>query len=268
QALTYAFDFGDGTPQVGPQSGATASHTYPNPGTFAVTVTVTNAAGLSSTKQSSVTVTNTPVAAPAYIGQIATNYSTATKTSSYVTVWRAGGVQAGDFVVITLQLADTAPSGAVSGNDDAGNSYAMVTSVSDGAGNRIVVLAGQATNPLAANQRINVTFPSSTGYRMIADEYSGVSAVDRTAGATGSSGTFSSGPAGVTTTASELVFSAVALPNGSATPSWDSPWKDLGSFAVANRYLGRSHQLVTATGTFAGSGTASGTWLAVTATFK
>jgi parallel beta-helix repeat protein len=59
---SYAFDFGDGT-VVGPQAGATATHTYTSAGTYTVKVTVTDAAGLSSTASSSVTVTDAaPVA--------------------------------------------------------------------------------------------------------------------------------------------------------------------------------------------------------------
>jgi parallel beta-helix repeat protein len=45
---TYRFDFGDGT-VVGPQAGATATHTYTDTGTYAVTVRVTDTAGLSAT---------------------------------------------------------------------------------------------------------------------------------------------------------------------------------------------------------------------------
>jgi hypothetical protein len=45
---TYRFDFGDGTPPVGPQSGALASHTYGAAGTYTVTVVVTDLAGLTS----------------------------------------------------------------------------------------------------------------------------------------------------------------------------------------------------------------------------
>jgi hypothetical protein len=41
---TYEFDWGDGTPNTGPQAGATAPHTYTVLGTFVVTVTVTDAA--------------------------------------------------------------------------------------------------------------------------------------------------------------------------------------------------------------------------------
>ena len=45
---SYTFDFGDGT-VVGPQPGATAVHAYSTPGTYAVTVTVKDGAGLTDT---------------------------------------------------------------------------------------------------------------------------------------------------------------------------------------------------------------------------
>ncbi len=46
--VSYTFNFGDST-IVGPQSGATASHTYTKAGTWTVTVTVTDSLGLSGT---------------------------------------------------------------------------------------------------------------------------------------------------------------------------------------------------------------------------
>ena len=45
---TYKFDFGDGSPVVGPQVGATATHTFTVGGAYNVTVTVTDTAGNSS----------------------------------------------------------------------------------------------------------------------------------------------------------------------------------------------------------------------------
>ena len=54
---TYAFDFGDGSPVVGPQAGATATHTFTVAGTYTATVTVTDTGGLSSTATAQVTVT-------------------------------------------------------------------------------------------------------------------------------------------------------------------------------------------------------------------
>jgi len=56
QPLTFSFDFGDGTARVGPQPGGTASHTYPTAGSFIVTLTVVNAAGLSSTASDAIKV--------------------------------------------------------------------------------------------------------------------------------------------------------------------------------------------------------------------
>ena len=53
---TYAFDFGDGSPVVGPQAGATATHTYAALGTYTVSVTVVDTAGESSTATGTVKV--------------------------------------------------------------------------------------------------------------------------------------------------------------------------------------------------------------------
>jgi parallel beta-helix repeat protein len=52
---TYTFDFGDGSPVVGPQAGATAAHTYTAPGAYTATVTVTDTGGLSSTATATAT---------------------------------------------------------------------------------------------------------------------------------------------------------------------------------------------------------------------
>jgi parallel beta-helix repeat protein len=54
---SYTFDFGDGAAPIGPQAGATASHTYSSPGTYDITVTVTDTAGLASTATAGVEVT-------------------------------------------------------------------------------------------------------------------------------------------------------------------------------------------------------------------
>jgi PKD repeat protein len=62
---SYKFDFGDGSAVVGPQAGATASHTYVGAGRYTVTVTVTDTAGQSSTATANVN------ASPASPGQVA-----------------------------------------------------------------------------------------------------------------------------------------------------------------------------------------------------
>jgi PKD repeat protein len=45
---SYTYEFGDGSPVVGPQPGATAVHTYTAAGTYTVTVRVADAAGQTS----------------------------------------------------------------------------------------------------------------------------------------------------------------------------------------------------------------------------
>jgi parallel beta-helix repeat protein len=57
---SYRFDFGDGSPVVGPQASATANHTYTETGTYTVTVTVTDTAGLSDTETHQVVVGGDP----------------------------------------------------------------------------------------------------------------------------------------------------------------------------------------------------------------
>ena len=52
---TYRFDFGDGT-TIGPQTAATASHTYGASGTYPVNVTVTDSGGLTGTTRRNVDV--------------------------------------------------------------------------------------------------------------------------------------------------------------------------------------------------------------------
>ncbi|MGH3472912.1 MAG: sigma-70 family RNA polymerase sigma factor [Nocardioidaceae bacterium] len=60
ESLTYDFDFGDGY-DTGKQVANTAGHTYAAPGSYTVTVTVTNSAGLTATATQPVTVTDSMV---------------------------------------------------------------------------------------------------------------------------------------------------------------------------------------------------------------
>src|SRR5664279_5693445 len=267
QTLSYAYDFGDGT-AIAAQPGATATHTYQSAGTFTVTVTVTNTSGLTSTAHATITITSPPPPInPAYVGQIATNYSTSAKTSAYITVWRSAGVQAGDLVVLTLQLSGTASTGPVTATDDRGSTYTLASSVANATGGRLVVLTGIALQPLAVGARLTAAFPTATGDRIIGDEFAGVSHVDTTAAASGTATAFSSGVTATTSTARELVFGSVAMFGGSANPIWASGWKDMTTYVVAPNYLGRAYQLPTATGGFAATGSASGSWLALTVAF-
>jgi hypothetical protein len=132
-----------------------------------------------------------------------------------------------------------------------------------------VVLSGVASSALAPNDTITVAFPAASGgYRLLGDEFSGARTVDVTAGATGTTATFSSGATATTSTAPELVVGAVMSAGAGAAPTWASPWKALGAYAVGSTYLGRAYQLPSTTGAFAASGTTGGAWLAATVALR
>jgi parallel beta-helix repeat protein len=269
-SLSYSFAFGDGG-TVGPQAGATATHTYAATGTFPVTVTVSNTAGDTATTTQTVTVTPATAAAPAYISQIATNFGAfltgPTRTTGSLTVWRTEGVRAGDLIVLTLALTGTA-AGAVTATDSAGDAFTVAADVADGGGNRLVVLSGIAATGLATNDRITVTHPGATSYRLTGDEAAGVTTTDRQAGAAGTTSTFDSGSTGTTTVAAEFVVAAVGSFDTSTAAAWSNGWKSLTPYANGTTSLGRAYQTVGAADAFRATGTTSGRWLAVCATFR
>ncbi len=263
---SYTFDFGDGT-TVGPQPGATANHTYQSAGSYTVTVTATDGNSLTSQATKSVTVTAQNTSPAQYVNQIATNYSTTSHTSGSVTVWRASGVTAGDLIIATVELTGTSPAGAVTGTDTQGNTLAVASDISDGSGDRLVTLSGVANHALAVNDKITITFPAASTYRVVADEVSGVSTVDQQSSASGTGSAFSSGATGTISRAGEFVF-AVTGTFGGTSLTWNPGWTGLANYSVNTNTLGRAYQIPAATGSLTGTGTGSGTWLAEIVAFK
>ena len=261
---SYSFSFGDGT-TAGPQATATASHTYQSAGTYTVRVTVTDGTNLTGTATQTVTVNPASSSPAKYVNQIATNYSTTSHTSGSVTVWRTGGVAAGDLIVATVQLTGTT-TGPVTGTDSKGDTLSVASDISDSSGDRLVTLAGVTSGGLAVNDRITITFPAASTYRIIADEVSGATAVDQQSAASGSGSTFSSGSTGTTGRSGEFVFGVTATFGGTSI-GWDPGWTSLANYSVGSNALGRAYQVPSATGSFTATGTASGTWLAEIITF-
>ena len=261
--VSYAFDFGDGTTS-GPQPGASALHTYPAAGSYPVKVTVTDSNGSTATATQTVTVTARATAQ--YVNQIATNYSTSTKSSGYVVVWRPQGVVAGNLMVVTVQLTGTVPTGTVSGTDAAGDSLSVAADMADGSGDRLVVLSGVAHAGLGVNDRITVTFPTASGYRMTADEVAGVTGPDRSATAGGPAGGFSAGAPGVPVGSGEFAFGTVGIFDG-ALGGWDSAWKGQATYTAGSNALSKAYQIVAGDGAVATAGTCTGRWLAAMVTF-
>ena len=260
QALTYAFDFGDGT-TAGPQAGATAQHTYTAAGTFTVKVTVTDTSGLSA----STTATETVSPAPAYVGRVATASSGTASRTAVVTL--AAPVKAGDLVVLSAQ-AGTGSTKKATANDSAGNTYTVALERSDSTGAELSVLYGRTTKALAAGSTITITFPTTTTYRITADELTGVTALDKTAVATGRTSAFSSGATKTTVAVREVVLGVLGVTAGNGSATWGSAWTDAGSFTVGTSLVGRASRVSTQTGTFTASGTTSGTWTAAVLTFR
>ena len=263
---SYSFNFGDGS-TAGPQPSPTATHSYPSAGSYPVTVTVTDGNGLTSTATQTVTVSAQQASTAKFVNQIATNYSTNSHTSGSVTVWRTGGVAAGDLMVVTAQLTGTSATGAISGTDSQGDTLTAASDISDGNGDRLVVLSGVAQHGLAVNNVITLTFPTASTYRITADEVSGVTTVDQESAGSGTGSTFSSGSTGTISRAGEFVFTAVGT-FGGTTLSWNPGWTSEQTYTVGTNALGRAYQIPSATGAFTGSGTASGNWLAEIVTFK
>ncbi len=262
---TYTFDFGDGT-TVAPQPGATATHTYQTTGSYTVTVTATDVSGLTSQATQKVTVSPSSTTSAKYVNQIATNYSTAPHSSGTVTVWRTGGVAAGDMIIATAQLTGTT-AGPVTGTDTLGDTLDVVSDASDGNGDRLVTVAGIAKNGLPVSDQVIIKFPQSSTYRITADEVSGVAAVDQQASNDGTSSTFSSGATGTTARAGEFVYGAIATFGGTSI-SWNSGWTATPTYTAGSDAIGRAYQIPSATGTFAATGTTTGGWLAEVVTFQ
>lgn len=102
EALTYAWDFADGTD---PGSGVVTSHTYATGAARTVTLTVTDDHGNSDTNTVVATTTAPPVATPiTFIAAAATNGN---RTSHAVTV--PASVKAGDALVLFLAANTTTP---------------------------------------------------------------------------------------------------------------------------------------------------------------
>ena len=91
-------------------------------------MTVTGGNNMTSTASQTVTATAASSNAK-YVNQIATNTSTSSHTSGSVTVWRTGGVTAGDLMVVTVQLTGASATGAVSGTDSKGDTLHVASDI-------------------------------------------------------------------------------------------------------------------------------------------
>jgi hypothetical protein len=130
-----------------------------------------------------------------------------------------------------------------------------------------VLLVSVGVKALAAGGSITVTYPSAAETHVSVDEFSGITGIDTSAGATGTTAAFSSGPAPATTQATDVLVGVVGIESGKS-PTWASGWTRLPVLSVSSDFLDTAYQMATAAGSYAASGATSGEWMASIITLK
>ena len=201
------------------------------------------------------------VAAPAYVGRVATTRAASLLPTSSATLSAGRQVAAGDAVVIAIKLS-TSLIGGISATDAAGNSYRVEIDQGDRLSlGRTIVLSATSVRALDAGASITVSFPLSTAYMISADEFSGLAASDVVASASGAGSSFNSSNTSTTAQPVELLFGVVGNEAGSA-PGWSSGWIELPTLTLNGDNLGTAYRVTTSAGQYAASGSISGTWMA------
>jgi fibronectin type 3 domain-containing protein len=235
--------------------------------TYYYKVAAVNSAG-TSLQSSEVSATPQVPSAAAYVGRVGSGTASSSRTTISVPVG-ASGVAAGHTLVVSLLLSSTTHlTTAISATDSAGNSYVAARDTNDGSsGDRTVMLVSVGVKALAAGGSITLTYPSSAETHVSVDEFSGITGIDTSAGATGTTAAFSSGSAPATTQATDILVGVVGIESGKA-PTWASGWTRLPVLSVSSDFLDTVYQMATAAGSYAASGTASGEWMASIVTLK
>jgi fibronectin type 3 domain-containing protein len=235
--------------------------------TYYYKVTAVNAVSQSPRSNEASATPHAPSTA-SYVGRVGS--ATASSSTTTISVPVSGsGVPAGNTLVVSLLLSTTkSPTGAVSATDSAGNSYVVARDTNDGSGgDRTVMLVSVGVKALAAGGSITLTYPSSSETHVSVDEFAGITGIDTSAGATGTSTAFSSGAAPTTTQATDVLIGMVGVESGKS-PTWASGWTPLPVLSVASDYLDTAYQIATSAGAYAASGTTNGQWMASIITLK
>jgi hypothetical protein len=236
-------------------------------GTTSFTVQVTDANLLTATKPLSITVS---AASGGGIGLVQQNAALGTSVTSVSVPFPAANT-AGDLIVVFVRMSTAVQT--VSLSDSAGNTYfqaATQTQTTD----RSKVYLFYAKNSVAAANTVTATFSATNNHPWLAIyEYKGLSTtapLDQTASAQGSSSAPSTGATPTTTSANELIFAGTGLPSSyTGTQAAGSGYTMLEK-GTGKAPAGNESVLATATGSFTGTFTLSGSanWSAIIATFK
>jgi fibronectin type 3 domain-containing protein len=201
------------------------------------------------------------LSAAAFVRRVVSVTASSARTTTTATV-SSPGVPAGDTLVVSLLLSTTnSLTGPVTATDSAGDTYVVARDNNDGsAGDRTVVLVGVGVKALAAGATVTLTYPSSAETHLSVDEFAGVTGIDTSAGATGTTAAFSSGTAPTTAQPPDILIGTVGIESGKA-PTWASGWTALPVLSVSSDFLDTAYQLAT-TSAFAATGTTGGQWMA------
>jgi len=234
--------------------------------TYYYQVAAANSAGLSARSAEASATPQLPAAAR-YVRRIGSATAATSRTTTTIAVTTP--VTAGDTVVVSLLLSSTAPiAGTVTATDTAGNSYLHARDVNDGSsGDRTLLLVATNVKAIAAGGSLTLTYPSAGETHLSVDEFAGVTGVDVSAGATASGTSFSSGNTSATTQPTEVLIGVVGAESGSS-PAWSAGWTALPSLAVSSDYLSTAYRIVTATGSYAATGTVGGQWMSAIVALK
>jgi fibronectin type 3 domain-containing protein len=234
--------------------------------TYYYTVAAVNAVGVSTRSNEASATPQAPSAA--FVRRVGSATASASKATISVPV-SAPGVVAGHTLVVSLLLSSTSTrTGAVSVTDSAGNSYVLARDNNDGSGgDRTMIFVSVGVKALAAGGSITLTYPSSAETHVSVDEFSGITGIDTSAGATGTAAAFSSGAAPVTTQARDVLIGVVGIESGKV-PAWATGWTSLPALSVSTDFLDTAYQMAAAAGAYAASGTTSGQWMASIVTLK
>jgi hypothetical protein len=229
-------------------------------------VAAVNAVGTSALSNEA-SATPQAVSAAGYVGRVGSATASTSRTTTTITVGSAG-VQGGHALVVSLLLSSTSLTGAVSAKDSAGNTYTVARDVNDGSGgDRVVTLVAFAVKALPAGGTITLTYSSAAETHLTVDELSGVSGLDTSAAAAGTTAAFSSGSA-TTSQPNDFLFGVVGAESASGTPAWATGWSALPSLNVTTDYLLTAYRNTTTTGAYTANGTSGGQWMATLIALK
>jgi PKD repeat protein len=186
--------------------------------------------------------------------------------STTVTLTSTRAVAAGDGVLVAVLLGSTSTA-AVNVTDSAGNLYLLDREQNDGSGgDRTLVFSASNARALPSGGTIKVTYPQAAQCHVVADEFSGISALDKTASASATATAFTSGTTATISQPVELIYGAVGIESGSA-PTWGSGFTALTALAIGSDRLGSAYRISSVTGPYAATGSSGGTWMAIVVTF-